>query len=1267
MRRSLSLDSASGRESSSTNDSASSRSGSDETSAVTSMTQTYSVLVGLNGNEEESSEEDVKVVTPEVETLSRRPRTSLPPSSERQQQDHVEVFVRVRSRTHSDSLFPLLKTSSSSASSRGKKTVIEISSVDRRVTLFKRQGTPLLFQRSMATKVFPGDDEVNYVFDGVLGSQDRSGIEDVSDQDVDDCIGRNMVLKAVSGINSCLLTYGSMDNSDHKSLIKHFLQDLFTRELAQLRNDVNSRPNTDGEDRDCTNAFSARQWTVTIGYVEVFDENVYDLMENDAECTIPKKVVDSPTMGVYIKNLKMVPAANLEEANELLDFALDKRRVQQNGATRASSRSSNSPASAPCGDSVHTHGICYIEVKETGEILTTQRVTVLRSMTTFAAVASDISASQQSDGVLRSRPWGLSSILGSHESTLRGTTSDQSNFASTLRELADSKVYIDNTRQHSVRTLSRVVDAIASVSRDPKSTRQPPFSESKLSLLLKNCLAGNTKTVLLANVSPFPTDYDQTLATLRFASRAREMTNQRPRLNRDPKIPRILDLQQEIQRIRNNTAASLDGETRLIGLRLYEEEMRNLAFQLSVKETKMMLEMREGSISKHELDILLTRHYIAIAGEKLSNESKDELSEAHLSARMRNMHKDSNNSGVGGENSLSHLGTEMSFKAEKLQEKVRQEAGARHEIEEHQWSLLFELMRGHTAVISKLYLEQIVAGHNQLQNKKEEWNNTAKEVRKKYRDLYSAYKTTDAKYKAAASSFKELERIREDMKKLHSKMAVSSRAKSPSKSESTKDDPDGSDSSKPDSISSEMLTEISQRLDKVVSETVTGNVAQLDLEKRDSTSVTDAVNAALAEAEARHTETLQNALAMQAEKYDEVVEGQWEVHTQAMERLADEYERAWVAASEEHSTKVQGYIMTATMASNVSSKSMTSVNAPPPIMPPKIPIMRTKKPRLAKPKPGAVDSGTVDVNVERLELETAKTLKPDPAFVPPSGSSVAGDKWDKGSTTMSVAGSLDSGNRSFYIGDPTSTLDKSSRVPHPPAHDHEASRPSRRKGAIASQVKSNFGAEPRSLRALLELCASLRISIKDLFGANPGLQWVDPSAILPKGMKLSFAIRKRPPPPTTLAEVAHELHLLEEDLIASNPTINDPDAQLPQGTKLFLQPEQAPKQTTQPKQAHPPPTSQKKDASPRHAVAGVNSAPPQTLRIICAKLNISMNTLVRVTGNLLSIDPDARLPNGLKVSIVCKKKGKKKELQQMPSHNSEHSFSTKEEETTYVT
>lgn len=96
----------------------------------------------------------------------------------------------------------------------------------------------------------------------------------------------------------------------------------------------------------------------------------------------------------------------------------------------------------------------------------------------------------------------------------------------------------------SLSTLCHVISALT----DPKAS-YIPYRESKLTRLLQDSLGGNTKTVMIANIGPADYNYDETMNTLRYASRAKNIQN-KPRINEDPKDALLREYQDEVSKLR---------------------------------------------------------------------------------------------------------------------------------------------------------------------------------------------------------------------------------------------------------------------------------------------------------------------------------------------------------------------------------------------------------------------------------------------------------------------------------------------------------------------------------------------------------------------------------------------------------------------------------------------------------------------------------------------------------------------------------------------
>ena len=102
----------------------------------------------------------------------------------------------------------------------------------------------------------------------------------------------------------------------------------------------------------------------------------------------------------------------------------------------------------------------------------------------------------------------------------------------------------------SLSALGNVISALV----DGKS-KHIPYRDSKLTRLLQDSLGGNTKTLMVACLSPADYNYDETLSTLRYANRAKNIKN-KPKINEDPKDALLREYQDEIKKLR----AMLRGE-----------------------------------------------------------------------------------------------------------------------------------------------------------------------------------------------------------------------------------------------------------------------------------------------------------------------------------------------------------------------------------------------------------------------------------------------------------------------------------------------------------------------------------------------------------------------------------------------------------------------------------------------------------------------------------------------------------------------------------
>ncbi|XP_071533694.1 kinesin-like protein KIF21A isoform X3 [Panulirus ornatus] len=94
--------------------------------------------------------------------------------------------------------------------------------------------------------------------------------------------------------------------------------------------------------------------------------------------------------------------------------------------------------------------------------------------------------------------------------------------------------------------LGNVISALGDIS---KRASHVPYRDSKLTRLLQDSLGGNSRTLMIACISPSDTDFMETLNTLKYANRARNIKN-KVTVNQDKASKAIAILRQEIQQLR---------------------------------------------------------------------------------------------------------------------------------------------------------------------------------------------------------------------------------------------------------------------------------------------------------------------------------------------------------------------------------------------------------------------------------------------------------------------------------------------------------------------------------------------------------------------------------------------------------------------------------------------------------------------------------------------------------------------------------------------
>eukprot|EP00760_Papus_ankaliazontas_P001214 PhM_4_TR10424/c2_g1_i1/m.71663/K17914/KIF13; kinesin family member 13 len=139
----------------------------------------------------------------------------------------------------------------------------------------------------------------------------------------------------------------------------------------------------------------------------------------------------------------------------------------------------------------------------------------------------------------------------------------------------------------SLTTLRRVIDALIEQNKNPSKKITVPYRDSVLTYLLSPNLGGNSKTTMVATISPHATQDYETLNTLNYAMRAKAIVNN-VRVNEDSTAKVLADLQAKMQAMQAQQASLATEEERA------EAEAKIESYKSAMEE----VQVREQSLAK---------------------------------------------------------------------------------------------------------------------------------------------------------------------------------------------------------------------------------------------------------------------------------------------------------------------------------------------------------------------------------------------------------------------------------------------------------------------------------------------------------------------------------------------------------------------------------------------------------------------------------------------------------------------------------------------
>ncbi|XP_063490042.1 kinesin-like protein KIF16B isoform X25 [Symphalangus syndactylus] len=410
-----------------------------------------------------------------------------------------------------------------------------------------------------------------FTYDFSFYSADTKSPDYVSQEMVFKTLGTDVVKSAFEGYNACVFAYGQTGSGKSYTMMGNSGDSgLIPRICEGLFSRINE-----------TTRWDEASFRTEVSYLEIYNERVRDLLRRKSSKTFNLRVREHPKEGPYVEDLSKHLVQNYGDVEELMDAGNINRTTAATGMNDVSSRS---------------HAIFTIK---------------------FTQAKFDSEMPCETVSKIH-----LVDLAGSERADATGATGVR------LKE--------GGNINKSLVTLGNVISALADLSQDTANTLAKkkqvfvPYRDSVLTWLLKDSLGGNSKTIMIATISPADVNYGETLSTLRYANRAKNIIN-KPTINEDANVKLIRELRAEIARLKTllaqgNQIALLDSPTALSmeeKLQQNEARVQELTKEWTNKwnETQNILKEQTLALRKEGIGVVLDSelpHLIGIDDDLLS-------------------------------------------------------------------------------------------------------------------------------------------------------------------------------------------------------------------------------------------------------------------------------------------------------------------------------------------------------------------------------------------------------------------------------------------------------------------------------------------------------------------------------------------------------------------------------------------------------------------------------------------------------------------------
>ncbi|XP_040583928.1 kinesin-like protein KIF13A isoform X2 [Lepeophtheirus salmonis] len=327
-----------------------------------------------------------------------------------------------------------------------------------------------------------------FAFDECFNSLDPSKPDFDGQEQVFNNVGKDILDNAFQGYNACIFAYGQTGSGKSYTMMG------------------SSKGNSQGVIPRLCNALFERiaektspswQAKVEVSYMEIYNEKVHDLLDPTTSSKHGLKVREHTVLGPYVDGLSQLAVSSYKEIDSLMVEGNKSRTVASTNMNNESSRS---------------HAVFTVILTQT-----------------LTDVQSGVSGEKVSK-------MSLVDLAGSERAVKTGAVGERLKEGSNINR--------------SLTTLGLVISKLADkASSKSNKDKFVPYRDSTLTWLLKDNLGGNSKTVMVATISPAADNYEETLSTLRYADRAKRIVNHAV-VNEDPNARIIRELRAEVDALK---------------------------------------------------------------------------------------------------------------------------------------------------------------------------------------------------------------------------------------------------------------------------------------------------------------------------------------------------------------------------------------------------------------------------------------------------------------------------------------------------------------------------------------------------------------------------------------------------------------------------------------------------------------------------------------------------------------------------------------------